>query len=205
MVSLNPLVTFESLPIYNISILLLIISGNYLGELFPCRLQKSLSANIYLKHILGYLTIVFFVSLNDKLVGSSLDKLFVNSLILYIIFMLAIKSNITFLYITMALLMTIYIINLKIDILINNGNINGNINGNNDLQQINRLTKAKTILKYLILCTITIGFLLYLGEKKIEYKSKFNYITFLFGKSNCNYSTPTKSITKSFKALFGKY
>ena len=30
-----------------------------------------------------------------------------------------------------------------------------------------------------------IGFILYLGEKKIEYKDKFNYITFIFGKPSC--------------------
>ena len=33
---------------------------------------------------------------------------------------------------------------------------------------------------------LIIGVLLYVNEKKMEYKSKFNYLTFLIGKTKCN-------------------
>ena len=46
-----------------IFIFLLIISGNYLGNLFPCKVQEQFENNIYLKHFLGYFTLLFFVIL----------------------------------------------------------------------------------------------------------------------------------------------
>lgn len=186
-------ITFDNLPINNISILLLIISGNYLGELFPCKFQKSLSSNVYLKHVLGYMTMVFFVTLNDKLAGASLARTFVNSLILYLIFMIVIKSHIVFLYIIFGILMVIYLLTIQIDILEEQ---------EKETVSIKRLKTTRKILKIILLAVIPIGFLLYLGEKKLEYKKNFSYMTFLFGKSVCKSETPTRNIIKSAKALF---
>lgn len=55
---------FKILPVYPIFILLLIISANYLADLFPCRLRELLENNIYVKHLFGYLTLLFFVSIH---------------------------------------------------------------------------------------------------------------------------------------------
>ena len=46
-----------------IFVFVLIVSGNYLGELFPCRVQKIFNSNMYVKHTLGFLTLLFFVAL----------------------------------------------------------------------------------------------------------------------------------------------
>ena len=46
-----------------IFIFLLIISGNYLGNLFPCQVQYQFENNMYLKHFLGFFTLLFFVIL----------------------------------------------------------------------------------------------------------------------------------------------
>ena len=43
--------------------LLVIISGNFLGDLFPLDVQKILSENVYVKHIFSFLTLFFFVYL----------------------------------------------------------------------------------------------------------------------------------------------
>ena len=42
---------FFDAPFYTIFILILIISANFLGSTFPCRVQKLLSENVYIKHI----------------------------------------------------------------------------------------------------------------------------------------------------------
>ena len=38
-----------------------------------------------------------------------------------------------------------------------------------------------------------------MGEKKIEYKNKFNYLTFVFGKPNCKGESPNTTIFKAIK------
>jgi hypothetical protein len=43
--------------------LLVIISGNFLGDLFPLDVQKILAENVYVKHIFSFLTLFFFVYL----------------------------------------------------------------------------------------------------------------------------------------------
>lgn len=43
--------------------LLIIISGNFLGDLFPKDVRVILNNNIYIKHIFGFLTLFFFVFL----------------------------------------------------------------------------------------------------------------------------------------------
>jgi len=67
---------------------ILIISGNYLGELFSCRTQKLFTNNMIVKHILGIMTMFFFVTLIDD--GDSkndLNTIYI-SLGLYILFVL---------------------------------------------------------------------------------------------------------------------
>ena len=44
----------------SVFVLLLIIFGNFLGELMPCKVREALSENMVLKHFLGYLTLLFF-------------------------------------------------------------------------------------------------------------------------------------------------
>lgn len=56
-----------------------------------------------------------------------------------------------------------------------------------NIEIINTATTASS-------CILLIfGFIVYLGQKKIEYKSKFDYITFLLGKSECINSSPRTS------------
>ena len=47
----------------SVFVLLLIIFGNFLGELMPCKVREALSNNMLLKHFLGYLTLLFFAVL----------------------------------------------------------------------------------------------------------------------------------------------
>ena len=41
----------------------LVISGNYIGELLPCKIQKIMTESMIVKHFFGYLTILFLVLL----------------------------------------------------------------------------------------------------------------------------------------------
>ena len=42
-----------------------------------------------------------------------------------------------------------------------------------------------------------------MGEKKIEYKKNFSYITFIFGKPKCRGITPCVEFEECFKKAFG--
>jgi hypothetical protein len=216
----------DSISIYSIFILFLIISANYLGELFPCRVQKLLSQNVYLKHIFGYLTLSFFVVLVDPYKKINIYTVFKESFILYILFLFFINTQQYFFLLSIFFLFIIYVLNLK-KIEYEENMTQSSDKGDKDNKsekQNNKQDKVKNhviseefnvlekkilyinqlnrILIILFIITIIVGFLIFMGEKKLEYKNKFNYITFIFGQSNCRDKTPSIKLTQSLSAAF---
>jgi hypothetical protein len=216
----------DSISIYSIFILFLIISANYLGELFPCRVQKLLSQNVYLKHIFGYLTLSFFVVLVDPYKKINIYTVFKESFILYILFLFFINTQQYFFLLSIFFLFIIYVLNLKkIEYEENmtqssdkGDKVNKSEKQNNKQDKVKNhviseefnvlekkilyINQLNRILIILFIITIIVGFLIYMGEKKLEYKNKFNYITFIFGQSNCRDKTPSIKLTQSLSAAF---
>ena len=213
---------FTSISIYSIFILFLIISSNYLGELFPCRIQKLLSENIYLKHIFGYLTLSFFVVLVDPYKKINITTVFRESIILYTLFLFLINTQQYFFIFSIFLLFLIYIVYLKKIEYEENINIKSNSidndkdkekekqielkkqtnNDNNYEYKLYILNKINYFLYILFIIVIIIGFLIYMGEKKIEYKDKFSYIKFIFGLPKCRNKSPDVDFIKSIQYIF---
>jgi len=198
----------ESVSVYNIFIFFLIISSNYLGELFPCRIQKLLSSNMLFKHLFGFFTLSFFVVLTDKTATSERFKYVISrSFMIYCIFLVFVKTQIHFFGFALLIALIIYMINVNINEL--NHEIKHHDKGEsdqiiftNDDTLISTLIKINKIATYIFYTTIVIGFLIYMGEKKIEYKNKFNYLTFVFGKPNCKGKSPNTTIFKAIKTAF---
>ena len=195
----------ENISIYSIFIFFLIISSNYLGALFPCRIQKLLSTNVYLKHVFGFLTLSFFVVLTDPLKKYNFINILYESSLLYIIFIIFINNNYNFFIFGLIIVGLIYILNLKkIDLVgkITENNLNKDYNNEQNKQLLDIITKINTFLFILFMIIIIIGFIIYIGEKKIEYKDKFSYIVFIFGQAQCRDKSPNTNYTKALHAAF---
>ena len=167
------------MPIESLFIFVLIISGNFLAGLFPCRFQKDLTDIIVLKHFFGFLTLLFFVVLQTPLEAFNLIDAFKYSGSLYILFLLLINSHHTTFIASMALLTVSYLLTLK-------------IKENNVADTQLKLQESNDIIRYIqsylhvfIILIIILWFLSYLGSKKSEYNKKFSYFTFIFGKGSC--------------------
>ena len=187
----------QDIPLWNIFVLFLIIASNYIGELFPCRIQDYLSNNVYLKHFISFLTLLFFVVLTDtSLVKKKFMEIFISSVKLYFLFLLLINSNQSFFVFALLILAIIYIIQLIKKDYINDENVTEETE---NYKKIKLLEKTLFILFFI---TLVIGFIIYLGEKKIEYKNKFNYLTFIFGKPSCKGKSPNTKFIESFSAAF---
>jgi hypothetical protein len=181
--------------LFCIFIFFLIVSANFLAQLFPCRLQYVLVNNMFVKHLFGLFTMIFFVVLSTGIKNKNILKIMLSAFVLYIIFMLITKCQIYLFFIIIVLLATTYIINIIKEQEIENNN-NKELNENNIYDTI-------TYIIYIIIGVfIILGVLLYMGEKKIEYKKDFNYITFLLGKASCKGETPNTNIIESIKHIF---
>jgi hypothetical protein len=186
-----------------IFLFLLIISGNYLGTLFPCRVQVALQENIFLRHFLGFFTLLFFVvlTLPNK---PEFKMILTIATRVYIFFILLSKTPVYIWLVVFALASITYLLEIYKDdknkelVEDENSNI---LNDNKMLNDKNIVYIQKTISIIGIILTIS-GFLIYMGEKKYEYKNKFSYITFLLGNSSCVNKTGNKNIMNSLKHIF---
>jgi hypothetical protein len=194
----------ENIPIYSLFILLLILSGGYIIQLIPCKLQKTLDSNVYIKHFFAFLTLIFLVTLTDPEEGKKkLNVIISKSFILYIFFIFIIKTYYKFFILIMLILGILYILELKKLEIYSELNQEKEINKINELKNsISNLIMFQNILFGFIVIFIIIGFIIYLGEKKHQYKNKFNYFTFLFGKPNCNNIPDKINMLNSIKYAF---
>lgn len=207
----------HEIPLYTIFIFILIISANFLAQLFPCRFQKALNNNMYIKHIFGLLTMNFFVTLTLPEFESSLYETFKSSLALYLLFVVITNVDTVIFYIVVFLLGVSYLIYLnknviqkKIDAIKDTTNktdraLDQNISVETDPILNHQLQYYHSVSHYLNIISmalIAFGFIVYLGKKKYEYKKDFRYIEFLFGHPTCVDDSPNVSYMQAIKYAF---
>ena len=181
------------IPLFTIFILVLIISAGYLTQLFPCKLQQLLNENIYMKHLFGFFTLVFFVVLSAPVDEKSIDIIIPQSVLLYLYFMLVTKTNKYVFLLILLLLGITYLIVIKKTELKEDKEDKEEKKEKKERKLGDKIDveiqQYDNIIKYIygvvILLTI-FGVMLYMGEKKMEYKKNFNYSVFFLGKPVCN-------------------
>jgi hypothetical protein len=151
----------------------LIVSSNYLGNVFGCRVQELLNNSMIMKHILGLMTLYFFNTLADtNNQQSALEKL-VYSIVIYFVFLLSTKTNITFFIPFIICLGLSYVLYIAKD----------EYKENDELRDM--AENAQKILVTLAVVILIAGFIYYFLEKKEEYGSEFRFDTFLLGNTKC--------------------
>lgn len=191
------------LNIYCIFIFILIISANFLAEIFPCRLQNALRNNMFFKHLFGLFTMIFFVVLSSGIENKNILNIVSSSCLLYILFILITKCQIYAFFIILFFLGITYIINILKQQEMESSKKNAteeDSNKDNDKYAI--YDNIIYVLYILIMVFILLGVVLYMGEKKIEYKKDFDYITFFIGKPVCRGKSPKVNMIESFKNAF---
>jgi len=188
-----------------IFIFMLIISGNFLAELFPCRIQKMLKENIYVKHLVGFLTLFFFGVLTIPDLANIGG--IINSFLLYLIFVITANVDYKIWIVLFVLYAIMYLLHLiKQDYTkIKDGT--KKMHTSNEVTIFNKINiehinKIQALVITLISVLTIVGFIIYMGEKKLEYGKKFKYSIFFTGKTNCQYKSPTHSLYEKIVASF---
>ena len=167
---------FSKIPYEAFFALYLIISSNFLGELFSCKFREFLSSNMIIKHLLcivtfGFLVILAGIDLED-------ENVYYNGILLtitfYIWFVLSTRTHVYITLIILLLFFVMYIINYRVKYL-----------------KKKSTKKLELINKYILIATgiITIiGVINYGYLKKLEVNKrgkKFSLFNFLIGKVKC--------------------
>jgi hypothetical protein len=124
-----------------------------------------------------------------------------SSVLLYILFILITKCQIYMFFIILLFLGVTYIISIIKQQEIENSK-KGSGEEPSNKEKDNIYDTILFVLYIVILCFTFIGVIMYMGEKKIEYKKNFNYITFFIGKSICKGKSPKVNMIESFTNAF---
>jgi len=173
-------------------ILYLVISSNFLAQTFNCRVQQLFNSSMIVKHILGFMTLVFFVIIASVADSLSFVNTFLISLGVYIWFLASTRLHLTSWLLLITILGIIYILDVyqkKTDV--------------PDPKKDEEIQYSKKILSVCALLITIIGLFLYIGEKKIEYGSDFKILTFIMGKPVCRGESPVSTVIENIQGLFG--
>jgi hypothetical protein len=187
--------------IFCIFTFILIISANFLAEIFPCRLQYVLRNNMFIKHVFGLFTMIFFVVLSSEIKNKNIFNIFNSSFLLYILFILITKCQIYAFYIILLFLGITYIIQILKQKEIESSKKEPNEKESNK-EGYSIYDNIIYVLYILIIIFVILGVIMYMGEKKIEYKKNFDYITFFIGKPLCTGKSPKVNVIESLKNAF---
>ena len=182
----------------SVFVLLLIISGNFLGELMPCRVREELSSNMILKHFFGYLTLVFF-AIVTVFKTSSMNILLL-SLLVYLYFIVLSKTNWRFWIVVVFLLGISYIIHVWGLTYKKEQSKEGEVKIEDSI--INMLPTIQLSFVWLASFLTVIGSIVYMGNKKKEYGKDFSYMYFFLGKPECRGKSPNTKLLDDLKYAF---
>lgn len=193
----------DAFPVYSIFIFILLIAAGEILRIFPCSVIDIIENNIYMKHFIGFLTMIFFVVLVVPIPDKKLNNILSKSVLMYAIFILITKTESQFFIPIIVLLGITYLLILKKVEYREEIERNANIQVKTEtLTKIDTIVLINNSILIVIAILIIIGFVLYLGRKKYEYGSDFSYITFMFGKNVCSKTAPTISFNNALYHIF---
>jgi hypothetical protein len=170
----------------------LVISSNYLGNLFGCRIQTLFHNNVYIKHLLGFFTTYFFIVLATPPAGSTNMSLLGFAGLMYVWFYVTTKMSVTYwvpMILCVLLAYFLYIYNKQEEDV-----------AKPEMKQ--RIEVVQSILTAAAAVLTVVGVVVYYGEKKLEYGPSFKPGDFWFGLPNCKNKTPNFAMGNRFKAAF---
>lgn len=160
--------------IKSLFLLVLVISGNYVGELLGCKVRNILHNNVYVKHFTLFSLIYFTLGLvgdNKKHPYTVLKE----TIEIYILYIILSKTNY---YVTGIILLLLFI-------MYNIDEYQEYMDENKKEYDKEKYDNIKDNITKLILMLLIFGFIYYLYDKKKEYKNKFKFKKFIFGNVEC--------------------
>jgi len=149
-----------------------------------------------------YLTITFLVVLLEDL-DKNLVEVFLVSFYLYLVFILISKTEFGFFIAIIILTAVIYVLYLKRNEIAKRKE---DATSNEELEKLektkNLIIKINNGISIVVFILIFIGFMIYMGRKKYEYKNNFSYLTFIFGKVECKGTISNIDYSTSLKHVF---
>jgi hypothetical protein len=154
-------------------LLILVIIANFLGTTINCESQHLIRTSPITRNIAVYLLIYFTIQLYSSPEIHPI-KQFKNAFGIYVLYILLMKQNRYLFLFNSFLIIIIYI----------NSEIKDYHIRRNEKEKIDSDRKYNTILVWILVVSLLLGFILHLIDMKAN--NNFNWIVFLFGNNKCS-------------------
>ena len=158
-------------------LLILAISGNFVAETLGCKSQKLLSENMYAKHFISIFILYFAIGFVNSEKPKHPNDVMKSALIIYILFILFTKMDITFTLIVFSILASTYVISTYV-------NYYKEVTPE-DNELIEKLEYIQKACYTVMIGLIFIGFGLYFKKQHKDYYKTWSTSKFLFGINKC--------------------
>ena len=158
-------------------LLILAIMGNYTGQLLSCKVQKILSENMLMKHIVSFFILYFAVDFTSN-VPLPPSHIMINAFIIYILFLMFNKLNVTFTIIIFIFFAIIYVLGTH-RVYYQYTDYKKYKNHINNIDNISKLVKFFGII------TLITGFTIYFRKQYKDHSKNWSTINFLLGTLKC--------------------
>jgi|UniRef100_A0A6C0CYK4 hypothetical protein len=158
-------------------LLILAISGNFIAETLGCKTQKLLTENMLAKHVV--ILFIIYVSLGFASESNPNPMILLrNSVSIWVLFLLFTKMSLKFNIFVFALVVLYHFINTYI-------NYYSNKDKKKYKKEIDNYNKILNYLKYLIIGSLIVGFVLYFNKQRNDYSKNWSTFNFIFGVNKC--------------------
>lgn len=165
----------------------LLVFCNFTAETLGCNLQHMLRTNIYAKHILSVVLMLFLVIfVNPKEADKNILIKIGLAFGVYFWFLITTRCPFIIMIIVLILLMIVYMISATKS---RYESDEGNTIMQEKAKQIGYIQNGVAIIAFIL---SIIGFIIYLIEKHGEYGDEFSILKFLIGDVMCKNYTPSK-------------
>lgn len=157
-----------------------LIAGEHTSTLFGCKLQYILDNYQFIKHIVGFIIMFFFVmSTQSKLADVAPTKLLGLVALLYVWVVMSMRMHWIFIIALLMLLFGIYVVNVYKNYALAHGSVESD-------SLIKRYNIAQRVLGALAVVTTIIGCLIYIGDQKLELGSDWSWTEYFKGSMFCS-------------------
>jgi hypothetical protein len=155
--------------ISSLAIFLFIIGGNYVGDLYSCKLRKLFNDSMISKHIIGYFILLLFVGITQEELNVKQKMAFSGGL--YIIFIIIMRAPYYISLFSGTAIIVMYLIDLYI----------ADLRKIDDEPSVDFYKKINEHLFIVTLISSIVGIIIFIRQMKLKYKDKFHIYNFFLG------------------------
>lgn len=160
---------------------------NFLGSMLNCDVQRIIKHNAVVRNIMGLIVFYFLFTVIDPNNNVHVGYVFLKTILVYTLFMLATKSRWQFIGAVLLLVFVDQVLKNHLSYL-ERDTLKEEQEKTNLSQQRNKIKEMRTVIMIIIVAVIITGSLDYMIKQRKEHKDRFAWSTFFLGTGACRAS-----------------